>query len=145
MEERNVILLVEDNDDDVILTLRALRRSRIANEIEVAKSGEDALDVLAGAARDINLMPSVVLLDLNLPRMTGIDVLRTIRADEATRLLPVIVLTSSKRDEDVINSYSLGANAYVRKPVDFEQFVDAIKRLDLSWRVLNEAPLLHPR
>jgi len=141
MDDRNVILLVEDNDDDVILTLRTLKRSRIANEIEVAKSGEDALDFLAHAARDISLMPSVVLLDLNLPRMSGLEVLRTIRADEATTRLPVIVLTSSKRDEDVINSYSLGANAFIRKPVDFAQFFEAAKRLALSWRVVNEAPV----
>ena len=136
------ILLVEDNHDDEALTLRALQKNQISNEVVVARDGVEALDVLFGtgahADRDTRLPPQVVLLDLNLPRLGGLDVLERIRADARTRLLPVVVLTSSKEDEDLINSYSKGANAYVRKPVDFAEFLEAVKTLGLFWLVLNE-------
>jgi two-component system response regulator len=140
----HVILLVEDNNDDEVLTLRALKQSNVANEVVVAPDGKAALDYLLGtgahAGRDVSALPQIILLDLNLPKMSGLDVLRRIRADERTRLLPVVVLTSSRQDEDIINSYSLGANAYVRKPVDFGQFTEAVKTLGLFWLVLNEMP-----
>ena len=136
------ILLVEDNHDDEALTLRALQKNQISNEVVVARDGVEALDVLFGtgahAGRDTRLQPQVVLLDLNLPRLGGLDVLERIRADARTRFLPVVVLTSSKEDEDLINSYSKGANAYVRKPVDFAEFLEAVKTLGLFWLVLNE-------
>ena len=144
MTNNKVILLVEDNRDDEVLALRALQKHNIANEIAVARDGVEAVDVLLGtglhAGSDVPLQPQVVLLDLNLPRLSGLDVLRRLRADERTRLLPVVVLTSSKEQEDVISSYSLGANAYVRKPVEFEQFVEAITTLGLFWIVVNEPP-----
>ena len=142
--ERPVILLVEDNEDDELLTLRALKKSNVANEVVVARDGEEALDFLFAtgvhANRDPRLMPQVTLLDLNLPKMDGFDVLRRIRADERTRRLPVVILTSSKQDEDILRSYDLFANAYVRKPVDFGQFAEAVKNLGLFWLLLNEAP-----
>lgn len=144
MGSGRVILLVEDNADDEVLTLRALRKNNIANEVVVAHDGEEALDYLFGtgthAGRDASIVPQVILLDLNLPRLSGLDVLRRIRSDERTRLLPVVVLTSSKEDEDIVNSYSLGANSYVRKPVDFAQFSEAVKTLGLFWLLLNEVP-----
>ena len=144
MDANKLILLVEDNADDEELTLRALKRNNIANDVFVARDGEEALDFLFGtgahAGRDSNALPQITLLDLNLPRLDGLGVLRRIRADERTRLLPVVVLTSSNEDEDVINSYSLGANAYVRKPVDFAQFAEAVKTLGLFWLLLNENP-----
>jgi two-component system response regulator len=137
-----IILLLEDRDDDVELTRRAFSRSNVANEIVVIRDGEEALDYLFGtgihAGRDTSVMPSVVLLDLNLPKVNGLDVLRRVRADERTRLLPVVVLTSSNEERDVIASYDLGANSFVRKPVDFAQFVDAAHHLGLYWLVLNE-------
>ncbi len=140
----SVILLVEDNADDEMLTLRALKKNLIANEVVVARDGEEALEYLfstgAHAGRDPTSLPQVVLLDLNLPRLGGLDVLRRIRADERTRLLPVVILTSSKQDEDVVSGYTLGANAYVRKPVDFGRFVEAVKTLGLFWLLLNEGP-----
>lgn len=139
-----VILLVEDNESDEKLTLLAFKRSGIANEVVVARDGADALDYLfaAGtqAGRDASRLPSVMLLDLNLPRVDGLEVLRRVRADERTKLLPVVVLTASKEDEDIIRSYSLGANAYVRKPVDFTEFAAAAKTLGLFWLLMNEAP-----
>lgn len=139
-----VILLVEDNPDDEALTLRALKKNNIANEVVVARDGEQALAYLFGtgahAGRDISDVPQIILLDLNLPRMSGLDVLRAIRTDERTRLLPIIVLTSSKEDQDILESYSLGANSYVRKPVDFTQFTTAVKTLGLFWLVLNQPP-----
>lgn len=143
------ILLVEDNPDDEALTLRALKKNNIANEVVVARDGAEALDYLFGtgqyAGRDMSVMPHVVLLDLNLPRVGGLDVLRKIRTEERTRLLAVVVLTSSKEDEDLIRSYSLGANSYVRKPVDFAQFSEAVKTLGLYWLLLNEtAPPQRP-
>ncbi|MBX3217378.1 MAG: response regulator [Labilithrix sp.] len=138
------ILLVEDNESDEKLTVRALRKSQIANEVIVARDGEEALDYLFGtgayAGRDTSITPTVTLLDLNLPKIGGLEVLRRLRADERTRRLPVVVLTSSREDEDVIRSYDLGANAYVRKPVDFGQFAEATKTLGLFWLLLNEGP-----
>jgi len=139
-----VILLVEDNESDELLTLRAFKRSNILNEIVVARDGSEALDYIFGkgvhAGRDASVLPALVLLDLNLPKIDGMSVLRAIRADARTGLLPVVVLTSSKEDEDVVKSYELGANAYVRKPVDFVQFSEAARTLGLFWLVLNEPP-----
>mgnify|MGYP000848491769 FL=1 len=143
MEEK-IILLVEDNPDDVELTLRAFKKCNIANEVVVARDGVEALDYLFGtgayAGRDLSVMPAVVLLDLKLPRIDGLEVLRRLRADERTRFLPVVVLTSSNEDQDVVNSYQLGANSYIRKPVDFVQFIDAARQLGMYWLLLNEAP-----
>ena len=139
-----IILLVEDNPDDEALTLRALRSSNILNEVVVARDGREALDYLFGegayAGRDLNIMPEVVLLDLKLPKIDGLEVLRQMRAHERVRFIPVVVLTSSREEKDVINSYSLGANSYIRKPVDFVQFTEAAKQLGLYWLVLNELP-----
>ncbi len=138
------ILLVEDNTDDEALTLRALKKNHIVNEIIVARDGLAALDYLFGAGayagRDTSASPQVVLLDLNLPGMRGQEVRRRIRADERTKLLPVVVLTSSKEEEDISSSYLLGANGFVRKPVNFDAFVDAVKTLGLFWLLLNEQP-----
>ncbi len=137
-----LILLVEDNPDDVKLTLKAFERSRLANQVEVAWDGVEAVDFLYGtgkhAGRDLSIMPEVVLLDLKMPRMDGLEVLRRIRSDERTKLLPVVVLTSSLEDKDRVESYRLGTNSYVRKPVDFHQFVEAVLQLGLYWMVLNE-------
>ncbi|MEW6635497.1 MAG: response regulator [Actinomycetota bacterium] len=139
-----VILLVEDNPDDEILTLRALKKNNVLNEVVVARDGVEALDYLFGegsyTGRDTNAMPQLVLLDLKLPKIDGLEVLRRMRADERTRLLPVVILTSSKEQQDMLDGYGLGANSYVRKPVNFEQFVRAIEQLKLYWLVLNEAP-----
>lgn len=141
--EKKIILLVEDNPRDELLTRRALAKNNIVNEIVVAHDGVEALDYFAGtgafAGRDISVMPQVVLLDLKLPKLDGLEVLRKMRAEERTRRLPVVVFTSSSEEEDVIKSYSLGANSYVRKPVEFEQFLEATKQLGLYWLVLNEA------
>jgi two-component system response regulator len=137
-----VILLVEDNPRDEALTLRALRKSNVANEVVVARDGVEALDFLFGrgghAGRGAQT-PQLVLLDLKLPRVDGLQVLREVRADERTRRLPVVVFTSSGEEEDLIKSYDLGANSFVRKPVDFEQFLEATRRLGLYWLVLNSA------
>ena len=139
--ESKVILLVEDNPRDEALTLRALRKSNIVNEIAIARDGVEALDYLFGtgahAGRDTSEMPQLVLLDLKLPKVDGLQVLRRVREDERTRRLPVVVFTSSSEEEDLINSYNLGANSYVRKPVDFEQFLEATRQLGLYWLVLN--------
>ncbi len=143
MAER-VILLVEDNPADVTLTLRALKRSNIANSLVVARDGVEALDYLFGtgqyAGRDITQLPVVVLLDLKLPRVDGIEVLRRIRGNALTKLLPVVVLTSSREPSDLTACYELACNSYVRKPVDFNQFAEAVKQLGLYWLVLNEPP-----
>jgi two-component system, response regulator len=143
MEEK-MILLVEDNPDDEELTLRALRKNKILNNVAVAHDGAEALDFLFGtgayANRDTTILPEVVLLDLNLPKISGLEVLRRVRENEATRLLPIVILTSSREERDLIQGYSLGANSYVRKPVDFTQFVEAVRQLGLYWLVLNEAP-----
>jgi len=140
--EKKVILLVEDNPDDVDLTLRALKKGNIVNEVVVARDGVEALDYLFGAGihagRDLDLMPALVLLDLKLPKIDGLEVLRRLRADTRTKFLPVVVLTSSKEEQDLLNSYELAANSYIRKPVDFLQFTDAVKQLELYWLLLNE-------
>ena len=139
-----VILLVEDNPDDEALTLRALRKNNIGNEVVVARDGAEALDYFFGtgayAGRDMTIMPSMTLLDLKLPKIDGLEVLKRLRADDRTKLIPVVILTSSKEEQDLINGYSLGANSYIRKPVDFGQFVEAVRQLGLYWLVLNEAP-----
>ena len=139
-----VILLVEDNPDDVELTRIAFAEGNIANEIRVARDGEEAIKCLFGegpeGCRVDDYLPGVVLLDLKLPKISGLDVLKRIRSDPRTSCLPVVILTSSKEDEDVMSSYSLGANAYVRKPVDYQEFVKAAKTLGLFWLVLNEPP-----
>ena len=138
----HVILLVEDNPTDEELTLRALRKSNVLNDVVVARDGAEALDYLFGrrayAGRDPRVLPQVVLLDLNLPKIGGLDVLRTIRADERTKLLPVVILTSSKEDRDLMSGYESGANSYIVKPVDFTQFADAVKQLGMYWLVLNQ-------
>jgi two-component system, response regulator len=140
------ILLVEDNADDVDLTLRALRKNKIANDVIVVRDGVEALDYLfaAGqyAGRDPAALPQVVLLDLKLPRLDGLQVLERVRANPNTRLLPIVILTSSTEQRDLLTGYTLGANSYIRKPVDFEQFVDAVHQLGLYWLVLNQRPPL---
>jgi two-component system response regulator len=138
------ILLVEDNPDDEALTLRALKKNNIKNEVVIARDGAEALDYLFGtgkyAGRDTEVLPQVVLLDLKLPKVEGLEVLRRVRADKRTKLLPVVILTSSNEEQDRIDGYGLGANSYVRKPVDFNQFLEAARQLGLYWLVLNEPP-----
>jgi two-component system response regulator len=142
------ILLVEDNADDEQLTLRALRKNNILNEVVVVRDGQEALDYLFGdgeyAGRDPAVQPQLILLDLNLPKVGGLEVLRRLRADPRTRLLPVVVMTSSDQDEDVVGSYQLGANSYIRKPVDFTHFTESVRRLGLYWLVLNRPPPAQP-
>jgi CheY-like chemotaxis protein len=139
-----VILLVEDSASDEELTLRALRKSNIGNRVVVARDGAEALDYLFGkaayAGRDITELPQVVLLDLNLPKLGGLEVLRAIRAEEATKLLPVVILTSSSEDKDLLGGYSGGANSYIVKPVDFTQFAEAVRQLGMYWLLLNQRP-----
>jgi two-component system, response regulator len=134
-----VILLVEDNPDDQTLTLSALSKNHLANEVVTAADGVKAMDYLFSPAATLN-PPALILLDLKLPKVDGLEVLRRIRSDDRTRRLPVVVLTSSKEDRDLTESYNLGVNSYVRKPVDFTQFIDAVKQLGLYWLVLNESP-----
>jgi CheY-like chemotaxis protein len=138
------ILLVEDNADDEELTIRALRQAKVANEVVVTRDGIEALDYLFGngkfEGRDTTHQPAVVLLDLKLPKLNGLDVLQRLRADDRTRLVPVVVLTSSSEDEDMLNSYASGANSYVRKPVEFGAFAGAVTQLGIYWLLLNEPP-----
>jgi len=138
------ILLVEDNPDDEALTLRAFKKHNITNEVVVAHDGAEALEYLFGtgryAGRDLEVMPQLILLDLKLPKVDGLEVLRQLRADDRTRLLPVVVLTSSTEERDLVESYRLGANSYVRKPVDFTQFAEAARQLGLYWLLMNQPP-----
>ena len=143
-EAGKAILLVEDNADDVALTLRAFKRSHVMNTIAVARDGIEALDYLFGrdahADRAGAPLPTLIILDLKLPKLDGLGVLKAIRADERTRLLPVVILTSSKEEQDLISGYSLGANSYVRKPVDFAEFLEAAKQLGIYWLMMNQSP-----
>jgi two-component system response regulator len=136
------ILLVEDNPDDVQLTIRALQKNSISNQLKVVHDGVAALDYLLKAASEEGAdgLPTIILLDLQLPRMDGLELLRNIRANEQLKRLPVVILTSSKEDQDIIKSYNLGANSYIRKPVEFEQFNEAVRQLGLYWLLLNEPP-----
>jgi len=147
--DNKIILLVEDNPDDVELTLRALKKSNITNEVLVMRDGVEALDYLFAtgvhADRDISIMPAVILLDLKLPKVDGLEVLRRLRADDRTKLLPVVILTSSTEERDLIDGYKLGANSYIRKPVDFAQFTEAVHQLGLYWLLLNESPPIERR
>jgi two-component system response regulator len=142
--KNNVIMLVEDNPDDEALTVRALKKNKVVNEVVVARDGVEALDYLFGegihTGRDTRELPQVVLLDLKLPKLDGLGVLRRLRGDDRTKLLPVVILTSSNEEQDRMSSYGLGANSYVRKPVDFDQFVVAATQLGLYWLVLNQPP-----
>lgn len=142
--QHRVILLVEDNPSDVDLTRRALRQARITNELVVASDGQEALELLFGtgahAGAPAPLQPAVILLDLKLPKVDGLEVLQRLRADDRTRRLPVVILTSSNEQEDLARSYDTGANSYIRKPVDFIQFAEAVKHLGMYWLVLNEPP-----
>ncbi|HEY9670712.1 MAG TPA: response regulator [Waterburya sp.] len=144
MTQKNVLLLVEDNPDDEELTLLAFEQSQIANEVVVARDGVEALDYLFGtglyADRDMSIMPALILLDLQLPRINGLEVLQRMRADNRTKLLPVAIMTTSNEEQDLINSYSLGCNSYIRKPVDYDQFVTAVQQLGVYWLLLNEPP-----
>ena len=135
------ILLVEDNPDDEALTLRALMKNNFLNEVTVAHDGQEALDYFFGEGASERPAPTLVLLDLKLPKIDGLEVLRRIRADPRTRLQPIVILTSSKEEQDIVNGYSLGANSYIRKPVDFSQFMEAVRQLGLYWLVLNEPPV----
>jgi two-component system response regulator len=143
-KDKKIILLIEDNPDDEELTRLAFEESRVANELVVTRDGQDALDYLfaAGkyASRNVEEKPQLILLDLKLPKVDGLEVLRRIRADERTKILPVVILTTSKEESDLVASYKLGVNSYIRKPVDFNQFLDAMRQLGLYWLVLNETP-----
>ena len=138
------ILLVEDNPDDVTLTLRALKKNNLLNEVVVARDGVEALDFLFSegsyAGRNPEHLPELILLDLKLPKVDGLEVLKRIRASQLTKLLPVVILTSSNEQSDIISGYELGVNSYIRKPVDFEQFIEAVRQLGLYWLVLNQTP-----
>jgi CheY-like chemotaxis protein len=141
---KEIILLVEDNPDDELLTMLALKENNIRNEVIIARDGAEALDYFFGRGKyqgkDMEVLPQVVLLDLKLPKVDGLEVLKQIRSYDPTRFLPVVVLTSSKEETDIVKSYELGANSYIQKPVDFEQFSEAIKQLGLYWLILNEIP-----
>jgi two-component system response regulator len=141
----NMILLVEDNPDDEALTIRALQKNKIKNTVIVAHDGVEALDYLFGtgthAGRDVTNVPEIILLDLKLPKLDGFEVLSRIRADTRLSLIPVVILTSSKEQQDLMNGYKLGANSYIRKPVDFAEFTEAVRQLGLYWLILNEPPM----
>jgi two-component system response regulator len=141
---QGTILLVEDNPDDIELTLRAFRKNNIANGLAITRDGAEALDYLfcrgAYCHRDIADMPRLILLDLNLPKLDGLQVLERLRADERTRMIPVVILTSSKEEQDMVAGYQFGANSYVRKPVDFNEFVDAVRHIGLYWLLINQMP-----
>lgn len=139
-KEFSKILLIEDNPDDEMLTLRAFKKSNLKNELIVMRDGAQALDFLFNVEKSSADLPGLILLDLKLPKVDGLEVLQRIRTDERTKLLPVVILTSSKEQEDLVRSYALGANSYVRKPIDFNQFMQAIQQLGLYWLVLNESP-----
>jgi CheY-like chemotaxis protein len=138
------ILLVEDSEDDLDMTLRALRKANMANHIQIARDGAEALDFIfcegAHAARKIENMPKLILLDLKLPKVSGMEVLRRIKGDPRTKMIPVVMLTSSKEQKDVIESYGLGTNSYIVKPVDFESFAEAVQKLGMYWLLLNQPP-----
>jgi two-component system, response regulator len=142
--ENKIILLVEDNPDDVDLTLRAFKKNNIANCIVVKRDGVEALEYLFGtekqSSQNHNPLPAIILLDIKLPKIDGIEVLKRLRANPRTKILPVIILTSSTQEQDIIDSYSFGANSYVRKPVDFDKFIEAVRQLGLYWLLLNESP-----
>ncbi len=144
MPQEKVILLVEDSPDDQLLTTTALKQANIRNEVIIARDGVEALDYLYGTGtfknRDVTMLPQVVLLDLKLPKLDGLEVLERIRNDERTKVLPVVILTSSREEKDVINGYKLGANSFIQKPVDFNKFSEAVRQLGLYWILLNEAP-----
>ncbi len=144
MNQRNILLLVEDNADDEELTLLAFEESRILNEVVVARDGVEALDYLLGTGtysdRDMSIMPALILLDLQLPRINGLEVLQRLRADKRTKLIPVVILTTSNEQQDLINSYSLGCNSYIRKPVNYNQFITAVQQLGMYWLLINEPP-----
>jgi CheY-like chemotaxis protein len=149
MTERQIeILLVEDNQDDVELTLHALRKENLANSIHVARDGEEALEFLfcdgAHSHRSFDCPPRLVLLDLKLPKVDGMEVLRRLKGDPRTRTIPVVILTSSKEERDLVNGYGLGANSYIQKPVDFEQFRETVKNVGLYWLLINQAPVAQP-
>jgi two-component system, response regulator len=144
-----IILLIEDNADDEALTIRALAKNKISNEVVVMRDGAEALDYLFGRheyqGRDTSVLPQMVLLDLKLPKVDGLEVLRRVRADERTKRMPVVILTSSKEERDLLDGYELGANSYIRKPVDFTEFAEAVRQLGIYWLVLNEPPPPGPR
>lgn len=146
MTRSRTFLLVEDSPDDAELTIRAFEKSRLVNEVVLVRDGQEALDYLFGtgahAGRDLSIMPELVLLDLKLPKLGGLEVLRRMRQDPRTRRQPVVVLTSSNEERDIISSYDLGANSFVRKPVDFEQFLEAARQLGLYWLILNSPPVV---
>ena len=144
MTQKNILLLVEDNPDDEELTLLAFEQSQISNKVVVAHDGVEALEYLFGtgmyAERDVSDMPALILLDLQLPRINGLEVLQRLRSDKRTKLLPVVILTTSNEQQDLINSYNVGCNSYLRKPVDYNQFVTAVQQLGMYWLLLNEPP-----
>jgi len=144
--DRKMILLVEDNPDDEALTLRALRKHQIASDIVVVRDGVEALDYMFGtgvfAGRDLNYLPALILLDLKLPKIDGLEVLRRLRQEKHTRLIPTVVLTTSDEEADRVQSYHLGANSFIRKPVDFTQFTEAIRHIGIYWLILNEPPYM---